>query len=103
MNYKEILKIKDTYTNEWNELMATGIRRHKNHQILIAKEVKSYVVNLKMNLSDYLSDNDQDDNQDEFNESDLLKSENSLALSEMFHKAVDQNADNYGIGSTDES
>lgn len=58
MNYKEILKIKDTYTNEWNELMATGIRRHKNHQILIAKEVKSYVVNLKMNLSDYLSDND---------------------------------------------
>ena len=93
MNYKEIMKIKDTYPSEWNELMETGVRRHKNHQILIRKEVKSYVINLKMNLSDYISDDDQEENQpDELKDSDLFLSENSDIISEMFHRAQDEDA-----------
>ena len=27
MNYKEIMKIKDTYENEWEDLMKTALRR----------------------------------------------------------------------------
>ena len=60
MDYKEIMKIKDMFENEWKQLMDIGLKRHRNHQILIAREVKSYIVNMKMSMSNYLSEENDD-------------------------------------------
>lgn len=55
MKFKEIVKIKDTFEAEWKHLHDLGMRRHQNHQILIAKEVKVYILNLKNDISSYMS------------------------------------------------
>lgn len=44
MNYREIIKVKDNYETEWEELMKIAFRRQTNHMILIEKEVKRYIV-----------------------------------------------------------
>jgi hypothetical protein len=42
MNKAEVLKIKQNFINEYREMAALGIKRHKIHQIRIAKFVNRY-------------------------------------------------------------
>ena len=72
MNYKEIMKIKDMFEPEWEELMKLAIRRQKNHEILIKKEVRRYTVE---HIVEDVSDSSLNSSSDNF--SDHFYSESS--------------------------
>ena len=73
MKFKEIVKIKDTYEHEWRHLHDLGLRRHKNHQILIDKEVKVYILNLKNDISSYNSSADQSQSDSQSQNDGIIK------------------------------
>jgi len=44
LSVKEVRKIKDNFEDIFEEMKEIGVKRFKNHQILIAKEVKAYLI-----------------------------------------------------------
>ena len=57
MGIKELEKIRHLYLETtYREMENEGIRRHKKHQILIAKSVKEYLEDLKAQLAANSSD-----------------------------------------------
>mmetsp|Transcript_21884 Transcript_21884/g.33956 ORF Transcript_21884/g.33956 Transcript_21884/m.33956 type:complete len:155 (+) Transcript_21884:2048-2512(+) len=44
----EIRKIKDSFEDIYQEMLEIAVKRHKNHQILIAREVKAYILKQKL-------------------------------------------------------
>ena len=53
MNMDILMKIKDTFDSEFSQIMETGIKRYKNHQVLINKQFDKYYHQLKcIELSD---------------------------------------------------
>lgn len=72
MAREELQKIKDNFENIYNEMQVIAIKRYKNHQILIAKEVKYYIQRIKMENSENISSEEvssDDDGVDSLNES----------------------------------
>lgn len=72
MAREELQKIKDNFENIYNEMQTIAIKRYKNHQILIAKEVKYYIQRIKMENSENISSEEvssDDDGIDSLNES----------------------------------
>ena len=51
LGLNEIKKIKDNFDDIYKEMMEIAIKRHKNHKILISKEVKDYISKIKIDLS----------------------------------------------------
>lgn len=64
-------KIKDNFKDIFNEMKTVGVKRYKNHQILIAKEVKAYLIQAKIDAGNASSD-------DEISDSDSVSNANSL-------------------------
>mmetsp|Transcript_14880 Transcript_14880/g.25343 ORF Transcript_14880/g.25343 Transcript_14880/m.25343 type:complete len:149 (+) Transcript_14880:1850-2296(+) len=74
MPYTEIIKIKEVFGDVYQEMLEIAVKRHKNHQILIAKEVKAYIQRAKM-------ESEQSDSSELA--SDLLNDTNSLVSERM--------------------
>lgn len=97
MNKAEVLKIKQNFINEYREMAALGIKRHKIHQIRIAKFVNRYqewakmIQHEEMSSSNEMdsssfskddpeiSDNQESNDKDSFCEFDSEKELNTIA------------------------
>jgi hypothetical protein len=97
MNKAEVLKIKQNFISEYREMAELGIKRHKIHQIRIAKFVNRYQEWAKMiqheemsssnemNSSSFsnddpeISDNQESDDKDSFKEFDSEKENSTIA------------------------
>ena len=64
--------------------MGVGLKRHRNHQILIAREVKSYIVNMKMSMSNYLSEENDDSKSQQSDKLISLDSLHEIELDNLF-------------------
>lgn len=62
-----------------------GVKRFKNHQILIAKEVKAYLIQAKIDAGNASSDDDISDSDSHSNANSL----NSDRIEQDFQKAVE--------------
>lgn len=62
-----------------------GVKRFKNHQILIAKEVKAYLIQAKIDAGNASSDDDISDSDSHSNANSL----NSERIEQDFQKAVE--------------
>ena len=66
-----VLKIKDNFDEEFQEMMKVGIKRFKHHQCLISQELERYVDYLKQNLSDFDELSNEEDKQNQNDVSEL--------------------------------
>ena len=82
------MKIKDNFEKEYNLMMDLGIKRFKNHQVLINKEVQLYTKLLKEKLSDYNSDNNNSSLNSDCEVSRLNESIDSAELDKDFDLAM---------------
>ena len=62
-----------------------GVKRFKNHQILIAKEVKAYLIQAKIDAGNASSDDELSDSDSHSNANSL----NSERIEQDFQKAVE--------------
>lgn len=77
----QIQKIKDNFEDIYQEMLDLAIKRFKNHQILIAKEVKAYILKAKMeNYSNNSSDMENYGQEDSDESNSDINSLNSVRL-----------------------
>lgn len=76
MNKAEVLKIKQNFIDEYREMAALGIKRHKMHQIRIAKFVNRYQEWAKMIQHEEMSSSNELDSSS-FSKDDPEISENN--------------------------
>jgi len=104
LSVKEVRKIKDNFEDIFEEMKEIGVKRFKNHQILIAKEVKAYLIQAKIDAGNASSDEEESDSDSHSNANSL----NSERIEKDFQKAVDglnndvelpgMDANAYGVG-----
>jgi hypothetical protein len=76
-------------------MLDLAIKRFKNHQILISKEVKAYILKAKMeNYSNNSSDLENYGEEDSMSSNSDINSLNSDRLEEEFQKVMDTQSDN---------
>jgi hypothetical protein len=85
LSVKEVRKIKDNFEDIFEEMKEIGVKRFKNHQILIAKEVKAYLIQAKIDAGNASSDEEESDSDSHSNANSL----NSERIEKDFQKAVD--------------
>lgn len=85
LSVKEVRKIKDNFEDIFEEMKEIGVKRFKNHQILIAKEVKAYLIQAKIDAGNASSDEEESDSDTHSNANSL----NSERIEKDFQKAVD--------------
>ena len=66
MPISEIIKIKQIFTDVYTEMLQMAIKRHNNHKVLIAREVKNYIQKVK--------DSDLDDSSEMMSEEVIAES-----------------------------
>ena len=52
LHIENLNKIRDNFEDIFDEMKEVGVKRFKNHQILIAKEVKAFIIQAKIDLGD---------------------------------------------------
>ena len=67
--------MKDVYDDVYQEMVNFAIKKHKNHQLLIAKEVKQYIQRVRLE-SEGSEDLDNYGSEDIFNDSGSMIDEN---------------------------
>lgn len=59
LSVKEVCKIKDNFADVYEEMREVGVKRFKNQQILIAKQVKEYLIQANIDAGNVLSEDDE--------------------------------------------
>ena len=83
-----INKIKDNFENIYKEMQTIAIKRYKNHQILIAKEVKYYIQKIKLENSENISSEEASSDDDGIES--LNESLDSNELNDNFTRAIEK-------------